>query len=120
MPSNSVNKKKETAIDATDKSIGRLASQVAIIIMGKNKVDFNPQNSSGDNVIISNIEKLKLNDKQLAKTFSTHSQYPGGRKIIKWSDLFNKDPKLLFLKVIDNMLPKNRQKKTLLKKISFK
>jgi large subunit ribosomal protein L13 len=107
-------------IDATGKAMGRLASEVAIIITGKKQSNYLPNTIPLVKVIISNIDKVKISDKKLKDNiFYQHSGYPGGLKEKQWSDIFNKNPQLLFMKIINNMIPSNKLKKHLLKKIIF-
>lgn len=107
-------------IDATGKAIGRLASEVAIIITGKKQSNYLPNTIPLVKVIISNIDRLRISEKKLKdNVFYHHSGYPGGLKKKQWSDIFNKNPQLLFMKIINNMIPSNKLKKHLLKKITF-
>lgn len=106
-------------VDATNKSVGRLASEVAILIRGKMMTSYTPYVIPMVHVDIYNIKKIKINDKQLSNIHYKHSGYPGGLKEIRWQKYYDKGPKELFMKVLNNMIPSNRQKKHLLKKISF-
>ena len=107
-------------IDAKGEALGRVASQVATYILGKNLPSYQPNKIPNVEVFISNIDKVKTSQTKLKNTIIyTHSGYPGGLKEKKWIDLFNKSPELLFMKVVHNMIPSNRLKKELLKKIKF-
>jgi len=104
-------------IDATNKAVGRLASEVAIIIRGKKMVSYTPHVIPMVQVNISNINKIKINDKKFKNMHYKHSGYPGGLKKIRWQKYYEKGPEKLFMKVLSNMIPSNRQKKHLLKRI---
>lgn len=107
-------------IDAAGKAIGRLASEVAIIVTGKKQSNYTPNMIPSVKVIISNIDKIKISEKKLKNNiFYQHSGYPGGLKKKQWSEIFNKNPQLLFMKIINNMVPNNKLRKHLLKKIIF-
>ena len=113
-------KLKTYEVDATGKAMGRLASEVAIIITGKKQVNYLPNTIPLVKVIISNIDKVRISEKKLKdNVFYHHSGYPGGLKEKQWSEIFNKNPQLLFMKIVNNMIPSNKLKKHLLKKIIF-
>ena len=96
-------------VDASDKVLGRLASQIAATLIGKNKTDFTPHSDNGDCVIVLNAGKVKLSGSKLAdKEYITYSGYPGGQKRISASDLVNKKPIALIEEAVRGMLPKNR------------
>ncbi|MDP2683871.1 MAG: 50S ribosomal protein L13 [bacterium] len=116
-----VNKKIETyEIDAKGRSIGRIASEVATLLLGKNKPDYTPNQMAKIIVNISNLKKVKISPKKLEQTvFYRHSGYPGGLKTLHWNDVWKKNPQDLFMKVVSNMIPNNRHKSELLKKIKF-
>ncbi|MCM1033091.1 MAG: 50S ribosomal protein L13 [Odoribacter sp.] len=104
-------------IDATDLVLGRLCSEVAKILRGKNKPSYTPYTECGDNVIIINADKVRLTGKKMTdRTYLRYTGYPGGQReltpevLIKKS--FNKHLKPgmnpLFIRVVKGMLPKNR------------
>ncbi len=101
--------KKWYYIDATDKVLGRLSSQIAATLIGKNKTDYTPHSDNGDCVIVLNAGKVKLSGTKLAtKEYITYSGFPGGQKRITASDLVNKKPIKLIEEAVKGMLPKNR------------
>lgn len=118
---NSTNNKIENyEIDAKGKAIGRIATEVVKILVGKNKPNYTPNMISNAVVTIKNINKISISQKKIESTLIYwHSQYPGGLKTKSWLDVFKKSPEKLFIKVISNMLPDNRHKKELLKRIKF-
>lgn len=101
--------KKFYVVDASDKVLGRLASQIAATLIGKTKTDYTPHADNGDCVIVLNAGKVKLSGSKLnSKEYITYSGYPGGQKRISASDLVNKKPIALIEEAVKGMLPKNR------------
>ena len=106
---------KETAnkewvlVDAEGLVLGRLASEVAKILRGKNKPNFTPHVDCGDNVIVINAEKVVLTGKKMSdKQYVRHSGYPGGQRFQNPQDILRKYPERLVEKAVKGMLPKNR------------
>ena len=96
-------------IDATDIPLGRLASEAAKILRGKHKPGFTPHVDCGDNVIVTNCEKVKLTgNKWSDKVYLSYSGYPGGQKSITAKDLLAKTPHKLIENAVKGMLPKSR------------
>ena len=96
-------------VDATDKVFGRLASQVASILRGKNKPEFTPNVDTGDFVIVINTDKLVMTGKKLEqKKYYRHSGYPGGLKETKYADLMKNKSDFAFYEAVRRMLPKNK------------
>ena len=95
-------------IDATEKTLGRLAAEVAKILRGKNKPDFTPHMDTGDHVIVVNADKVVLTGKKLVqKTYFRHSGYPGGTTFTKAGDMLKKRPERVVEMAIKGMLPRN-------------
>lgn len=96
-------------VDASDKVFGRLASQVAAILRGKNKPEFTPNVDTGDFVIVINTDKLVLTGRKLdQKIYYKHSGYPGGLKETKYKDLMKNKSDFAFYEAVRRMLPKNK------------
>jgi len=96
-------------VDAEDKTLGRLSSELAKIIRGKNKPDFTPHVDCGDYIIVINAEKVKLTgDKMNSKEYQTYSGHPGGRKVTMAKDQLKRKPISLVEMAVRGMLPKNR------------
>jgi len=96
-------------IDATDKTLGRMASQIAAILRGKNKPIYTPNVDTGDYVIVINAEKVKLTGKKLdEKIYYHHSLYPGGLKETPYRKLLATKPELAIEEAVRRMLPKGR------------
>jgi large subunit ribosomal protein L13 len=95
-------------VDATDMVLGRLASQVASILRGKNKPEYTPNVLCGDHVIVVNCEKVRLTGKKLEqKYYRYHTGYVGGLKEVQYKKLMNEKPDFAVLKAVKGMLPKN-------------
>jgi len=100
-------RKKWYLVDATDKTLGRLSTEVANILRGKNKVNFYPSADLGDYVIIINAEKIQLTGKkEVQKIYYRHSGRPGGMKTETLKALRNRIPERILEKSIKGMLPK--------------
>jgi large subunit ribosomal protein L13 len=96
-------------IDATDVVLGRLASQVAILLRGKRKPNFTPHVDCGDNVVIINAEKIRLTGKKLTdKVYVRHTGYPGGQRFTTPKELLSRRPFAVVEEAVRGMLPKNR------------
>jgi large subunit ribosomal protein L13 len=113
--------KREThIIDATGKVLGRLASQIAILLMGKQKPNYDPSKDMGDVVIVKNVDKIKFTGKKLEKEkYYRHSGYIGGLKEIPIKKIFKEKPEFLLKKAVQGMLPKNKLRKRMIKRLIF-
>ncbi|ONI42403.1 50S ribosomal protein L13 [Candidatus Epulonipiscium fishelsonii] len=95
-------------VDAADQTVGRLASQVAMVLRGKHKPTFTPHVDCGDHVIIINAEKVVFTGKKLdQKLYRRHSGYAGGLKETKARDVLKNHPERILMHAIKGMLPKN-------------
>lgn len=105
-------------VDATDMVLGRLASQVAAILKGKNKPQYTPNVDCGDHVIIINCEKVRLTGKKLEdKYYRYHTGFIGGLKEIQYKKLMAEKPDFAVYKAVKGMLPKNSLGEKMLKKL---
>lgn len=105
-------------VDATDQTLGRLASKVAKILRGKYKPNFTPHVDCGDNVIIINAKKVKMTgNKWTDRIYLRYSGYPSGQKESTPQTLMNKSAERLFKKVVKGMLPKNKLGDAILKNL---
>ena len=103
------NKEKWCVVDARDKVLGRLASEVAVRIRGKHNPLFTPHTDTGDWVIVINADKVRLTgNKWDQKTYYRHSGYTGNLKATTAKELMAKKPEELVRKAVRGMLPKNR------------
>ena len=96
-------------VDADGQTLGRLSSKVAKLLRGKYKPNFTPHVDCGDNVVIINAEKINLTgNKWDSKQYVRHTGYPGGQRIRKVKELYEKDPTRIVEKSVKGMLPKNK------------
>jgi len=105
-------------VDADDKVLGRLASEIARVLRGKHKPIFTPHVDTGDHVIVINAGKVRLTgDKLEKKVYYRHTGYPGGIKSITARNLLKKKPEAVVEKAVRGMLPKNRLGRAMFKKL---
>ena len=105
-------------VDATDLTLGRLASGVASVLRGKHKPIYTPFLDTGDNVIIVNAEKIKVTGKKMdQKLYRKHSAYVGGFKETTLREMLDKKPEEVVRLAVKGMLPKNSLGKNMLKKL---
>ena len=107
-------------VDATGYTLGRLASEVAKILRGKNKPIFTPFIDTGDYVIITNADKIKVTGKKLEqKVYYRHSDYVGGMKETTLKEMLNKKPERVIELAVKGMLPKGSLGREMYKKLFF-
>ncbi len=112
---------KEIIIDATNKSVGRLASQIAIILRGKDKVSFRPNINDDIKVIVENTRHFKFTGKKLEQNeYIKHTNYPGGLRRTPLKKVFNQKPAEVLRRAVWNMLPKNKTRKKIIKNLIIK
>jgi len=105
-------------IDATDFALGRMSSQIAAILRGKNKPYYVPNIDTGDYVVVINAEKVKITGtKMLSKIYESYSGYPGGLKQIPIATVLAKHPERIVQHAVRGMLPKNTLGRDMLKKL---
>lgn len=105
-------------VDANDQTLGRLATQIAIVLLGKHKPGFTPGVEMGDYVIVINAKRIKVTGKKLDdKMYYRHSGYPGGLKAINLRDLLAKHPERVIQRAVWGMLPHNRMGRHLMRKL---
>jgi large subunit ribosomal protein L13 len=106
--------------DATGKTLGRLATQVAILLRGKNKPSFLPHVDAGDFVVVRNLSKARFTGQKLTqKVYHSYSGYPGGLKTRKLSTLFSENPSAVFRNTVFQMLPDIRLRKSMIKRLTL-
>ena len=112
--------KKWFLVDAQDKILGRLASQIAFRLRGKHKPIFTPHADTGDFVVVVNAEKVKMTGRKWSnKMYYRHSGYPGGLKQISAEKLLQKRPEDIIKFAVRGMLPKNSLGRRQLKKLKI-
>lgn len=114
--------KREThTIDATDRVLGRLATEIAVLLRGKNKIDFASNKDIGDFVVVKNINKIKVTGKKAEqKIYYHHTGYLGNLKKIPLKKLFEKNPAEILRKAVFGMLPKNKLRAQQIKRLKAK
>ena len=102
-------------IDATDQILGRLATQIATLLMGKHKPGYVPHLMCGDHVVITNASKVKLTGKKTSqKEYVRHSQFPGHLKKIPYQRVLERYPERIIESAVKGMLPRNKLGKQML------
>lgn len=118
MPNASKIERKWYVVDAEGKNLGRLASEIAKVLRGKNKPEFTPHIDTGDNVIVINAEKIKVTGKKLdQKVYYHHSDYVGGMKETTLREMMAKKPEQVIELAVKGMLPKGPLGRTMIKKL---
>jgi len=107
-------------IDATNQSLGRLATKVALLLRGKDLASYQPYKLPEVQVTISHIDKIRFTGKKLDnKKYYHYSGYPGGLRTRTLRELWDKNPKEVVRKSIYNMLPKNKLRDKIIKNLKF-
>ena len=118
MPSQATIERKWYVVDATDMTLGRLASEVAKVLRGKNKAIFTPHIDTGDYVIVVNADKIKVTGKKLQqKIYYNHSDYVGGMKETTLKEMMEKKPERVIELAVKGMLPKGPLGRQMYKKL---
>jgi len=105
-------------VDATDVVLGRLSTQIATKLMGKDKPQYSPHAMVGDCIIVINAEKVAVTGNKLVdKKYYHHSGYPGGIKEISLQHQLEKDPTFVIRNAVKGMLPKNKLAKRILSRL---
>lgn len=112
--------RKTRTIDATGKVLGRLATEIAVLLRGKHKPDFVPNQDIGDFVVVKNIDKIKLTGKKLEKKiYYHHTGYLGGLKEVPLKKVFEKNPGEVLKRAVFGMLPKNKLRAQQIKRLKI-
>ena len=118
MASPSTVERKWYVVDAEGKTLGRLASEVANVLRGKNKPTYTPHIDTGDYVIVVNAEKIQVTGKKLdQKIYYHHSEYVGGMKEATLKEMMQKKPEFVITHAVKGMLPKGPLGRQMLKKL---
>lgn len=118
--SNEERKPKWRLIDAKGKIVGRLATEIANILRGKDKVIFTPHTDSGDYVIVINAKEVKFTGKKAEqKVYERYTGYIGNKKFISVNQMMVKDPTRILEYAVKRMLPKNKLSRQVLKKLKI-
>lgn len=108
-------------LDAAGRPLGRLATEIAMILRGKHKPTFQPHIDGGDFVEVINCDKVKFTGNKLAsKEYIWHSNHPGGLKRKKVAEVFSADPGEVLRRAVYGMLPKNKLRDEMIKRLKIK
>ena len=107
-------------VDATDKVLGRMAVEIATVLMGKNKPTYTPHVDTGDFVIVTNASKVRVTgNKGIAKEYQRFSGYPSGQRTLNFNQLMQKSPETVVRLAVRRMLPKNKLAAQMLGKLKI-
>lgn len=105
-------------VDAEGQTLGRLATQIARLLTGRDRVDFTPHVDNGANVIVLNAAKFRVSGSKLQqKLYRTHSQFMGGLKETKLENMLTKKPFYALEHAVSGMIPKNRHRKAMVQRL---
>lgn len=105
-------------VDASDQTLGRLATRIATLLEGKHKPTYSPHIDVGDHVVVINARKIKVTGNKLVqKRYYRHSNYPGGLKEESLESLLARKPEAVIERAVKGMLPQNRLGRAMLKKL---
>jgi|TARA_B100000959_G_scaffold146771_1_gene154098 large subunit ribosomal protein L13 len=105
-------------VDASDKVLGRMATEIANRLRGKHKAEYTPHVDTGDYIVVVNAEKVKVTgNKARDKTYYHHTGYPGGIKSITFEKLQDKAPEKVIEVAVKGMMPKNKLSRAMLSKL---
>ena len=111
-------KRKWYLLDARDKTLGRLAARVAVVLRGKHKAIFTPHLDTGDGVIIINAAKIKVTGRKLKqKVYRRYSGYPGGLREVSLENMLSRKPITVINLAVRRMLPRGHLGEQMLKKM---
>ena len=110
--------RKWVLVDATDKSLGRLAARVSLVLQGKNKPIYTPHVDTGDFVVVTNAEKVKLTGrKREQKVYQKYTHFPGGLKEVTAEEMAAKKPEEIIRLAVRRMVPKTKLGVAMFKKL---
>lgn len=105
-------------VDAADKTLGRMATEIANRLRGKHKPEYTPHVDTGDYIVVVNAEKVKVTGKKMSdKMYYHHTGYPGGIKSISFEKLQEKAPERIIQQAVKGMMPKNKLSRAMLSKL---
>lgn len=107
-------------VDAEGQTLGRLATQIARVLIGKHKPTFSPHMDVGDFVVVLNADKVVVTgNKAESKEYIRHSRYPGGLKVVGFKDMLARHPERIIRGAVSGMLPKNKLRDVRLRKLKI-
>lgn len=106
--------------DAEGQVLGRLARDIAVVLMGKHRPTYSPHYDSGDGVVVVNCEKVRVTGtKAHDKSYARHTGYPGGRREAAYADVLKRHPERILFKAVQRMLPKTTLGRQMIKKLKI-
>ncbi len=111
--------KKWYVVDVTDKIVGRVATEIATILMGKHRPEYTPHVDTGDFVVVVNAEKVLVTgaNKGSQRTYQRYTGYPGGRRETTLNEMLETKPEMVIAEAVRRMLPKNKLATVMLSKL---
>lgn len=110
--------RKTYLVNASGKTLGRLATRVATILIGKGKPFYAPDKLSGDQVVVINAKEIFVTGKKVKqKIYKHYSGYPDGQKTYRFEELMAKNPEEIILRAVSRMLPKNKLGREMLRRL---
>jgi large subunit ribosomal protein L13 len=108
-------------VDATGQSLGRMAAQLAVALMGKDKPCYTPHVDCGDYIVVVNAEKIKVDhrSKWQTKEYQNYTYYPGGLTVVPFKTVLAKHPERIVMLAVRRMLPKTSLGRAMLKKLKI-
>ncbi len=107
-------------VDATDKILGRLATEVARRLRGKHKPEYTPHIDTGDHIVVVNADKIRVTGNKMEdKVYHRHTGYPGGIRSVVLKDLMAQHPERVIEKAVKGMLPKNKLARHVITKLKI-
>lgn len=105
-------------VDASNKTLGRLAAQIALRLRGKHKAEYTPHVDTGDYIVVTNVEGIKVTGRKFKdKIYYSHTGFPGGIKQITFEKLQAKHPERVLERAVKGMLPKNSLGRDMFRKL---
>ncbi len=105
-------------VDANDQILGRLATKLAVVLMGKHKPTYTPHIDTGDFIVVTNAEKIRVTGRKAEqKQYASYTYYPGGRRVRTYAELSEKHPDRIIKFAVKRMLPKSAMGRRLLTKL---
>jgi len=114
-------KRQKITVDATGRAPGRVATEVAMLLRGKNRPDFEPHIDGGNFVTVINAGEVKFTGNKLVqKDYYHHTMYPGGLRRTPMKKVFDNDPTEIIRRAVVGMLPKNKLRNEMMKRLTIK
>ena len=120
VPKVDATQRKWYVVDADGEVLGRLASQIAMVLRGKHRPEFTPHLDMGDHVVIVNAEKIRVTGNKVdQKRYTRYSGYPGGLRVQSLANMFQTHPDRVIKTAVKGMLPKNRLGRQMIRKLKI-